>query len=136
MADAVVPDVSPYVGWLATAHPAVQALAIIVIAILAALVIWRLPSVADAIARVRGKGETDLERELAAQVHSLSEHVAQLDQELRVVKQWRDQHRRMLQAILPRMECLVPGCQQAEFRDALVALIGNDPWAGATASAD
>jgi hypothetical protein len=118
MADAVVPDVSPYVGWLATAPPTVQAIAVIGACILAGMIIWRLPSVADAVARVRGKGQTDREVELGQKVVELERKVGSLELLVRHLQDAAEEWDRILDELLPRAQCLVPeGCPAAEAVD-------------------
>lgn len=115
MADAVVPDVSPYVSWLATAHPTVQALAVFGTLLLAGLIIWRLPSVADAVARVRGKGQTDREVELGHKVVELERKVGSLELLVRHLQDAAEEWDRILDELLPRAQCLVPeGCPAAD----------------------
>lgn len=115
------PDVTPALAWLAAASPPVQIVALLLTSALVALLLFRLPelvkslpSVADAVARIRGKGETDRERELAQHVVELQARVTTLEAAIRSLIDHYEEWDRVTGSLLPADdECIVPGCGMA-----------------------
>ena len=93
MADqAAASTVSPLITWLVEADVVVQSLALILSSALIALLLFRLPqivmalpAVADAIARVRGKGVTERERELEQALADVQGQLRNVQEQLRQI---------------------------------------------------
>jgi hypothetical protein len=115
-------DIGPLFTWLSAAPEWVQALVIVLVALLAGLLFLRLPdlvralpAIADAVARVRGKGETDRERELVRQVVELQARVSTLEATIRNLVDHYEEWDRVTGSLLPADdECIVPGCGMAQ----------------------
>lgn len=116
------PGVTPALAWLAASSPSVQIVALLLASAIIALLLFRLPelvkslpAVADAIARVRGKGETDRERDLARQVVELQARVTTLEATIRNLVDHYEEWDRVTGSLLPTDdECIVPGCGMAQ----------------------
>lgn len=125
MDPAAASAVAPTIAALGALPELVAIVLIVAFGALVLAVLFRLPAVADAVARVRGKGETDRERDLSAQVEALTTEVRALREQLRAVEHRWEEQKRVLETLLPRLQCLVPGCQQAEIGDVLRALLAD-----------
>ncbi|CAB4142486.1 hypothetical protein UFOVP452_15 [uncultured Caudovirales phage] len=108
-------DAVSWVGWLAGASPLVQVVALLMAGATLLAMIWRAPYVADAVARIRGKGETERERQLASEVASLTARLAEVELTLRHVIDHYEEWDRVLGDMLPgKDDCMVPGCSMAQ----------------------
>lgn len=123
----------PLFTWLSAAPDWVQGLALVLVSLLGGLLLIRLPdlvralpAIADAVARVRGKGVTDRERELLTEVEALKQQVASVESELRSIQHWREEQLRLFEMLLPRAQCLMPDCKQADMGELLREIV--DTW--------
>jgi cell division protein FtsB len=121
-------DASSWVGWLSAASPVVQTVALVVAGLIALAIVWRAPSVADAVARIRGKGETERERAQNEEIAQLTKQVSALEEQVRLMQHREDERRRMLEAIIERAQCLTPDCRFSEMVDVLKAILADDMW--------
>ena len=126
-------DMGPLFTWLSAAPEWVQGLAVALVALLGGLLLLRLPdlvralpAIADAVARVRGKGTTERERELLTEVEALKAQVASVESELRSIQHWREEQLRLFEMLLPRAQCLMPDCKQADVGELLREIV--DTW--------
>jgi predicted metal-dependent hydrolase len=127
------PDVIPALAWLAAASPPVQIVGLILVSALIALLLLRLPvliallpAVADAVARVRGKGVTERERELERALADVQGELRDVREELRSIQHWREEQLRLFEMLMPRAQCLMPDCKQADVGDLLREIV--DTW--------
>jgi hypothetical protein len=127
------PDVAPAVAMLASVSPPVQIVGVVLVAALIALLLFRLPAlieslpaVADAVARVRGKGVTERERELERALAAVQWELRDVREELRSIQHWRDEQLRLFEMLVPRAQCLMPDCKQADVGELLREIV--DTW--------
>ncbi|MFO0271351.1 MAG: hypothetical protein ACK53W_12555 [Gemmatimonadota bacterium] len=95
--------------------------AIIAASGLMALVIHRAPSVAQAWAVARGRGETERERDQAKEIEHLKAIVARHEDRFRLIQHLWEERRMTLQQMTEQVQCLTPDCRFEET----VALIRN-----------
>jgi hypothetical protein len=117
---------SGLIGAFAALHIGVQVAVVLMAGVLIGILLFRLPTLADAIARIRGKGQTDREIAMAAQIEALIRKVASLESEVTSLRHRDDERSRLLAVLLPRAQCLVPGCHLSEVVDALQELFRED----------